>query len=66
MTDTRQAAYQQDDDCEDQALVPTAVCTKFACQGWFDGKPLKPTLVKRGRYWCCPTCGASYGEHAHG
>ena len=56
-----------DDDCEDQGLCPTTVCTKFECSEWDgDTKITKPTLVRRGKYWCCPKCGSSYGEHAHG
>lgn len=54
-----------DDDCEDQALVATKVCTNFRCQTWVDRDQVKPTLVKLGKYWCCPKCGGSYGEHPH-
>lgn len=53
-------------DCEDQALAPTAVCLNWQCEEWFnwmDG-PIRPPLVLRGKFWCCPKCGASYGEHA--
>lgn len=42
--------------CEDQALAYTDVCLTWGCD--------KARLVKVGRYWCCPTCGSSYGEHA--
>jgi len=42
----------------DQALVPTTTCTKWRCE--------RAVLVLRGPFWCCPACGASYGEHAHG
>lgn len=49
--------------CEDQACPPTDACTKFECQTWDGDTPVKPKLVKRGLYWCCPTCGASYGEN---
>lgn len=56
-----------DDDCEDQALVPTEVCLKFQCQSWSSSTEVaRPRLVKRGRHWCCPCCGVFYGEHAHG
>lgn len=54
-----------DDDCEDQALVPTTVCTRFECQTWEGDEQIKPTLVKRGRFWCCPKCSGSYGENPH-
>lgn len=54
-----------DDDCEDQALCPTDSCTKFACQEWDGGVRLRPALVKRGDYWICPKCFASYGENPH-
>lgn len=54
-----------DDDCEDQALCPTKHCT--ICWPDFDGndQPIYVPLMKRGRYWCCRDCGASYGEHPH-
>jgi hypothetical protein len=55
-----------DDDCEDQGGAPTDVCIKFQCQFWDGDKLVKPKLEKRGKYWCCPKCGASYGEHAKG
>jgi hypothetical protein len=52
----------------DQALVPTAHCTNFKCQKWveFGGEAVlsKPQLMLKGKYWCCPKCGSSYGEHA--
>lgn len=53
-----------DDDCEDQACSLTDVCIKSGCSRGFDarGKLIRPPLEKRGRYWCCPTCGSSYGE----
>lgn len=59
--------YMVDDDCEDQALCETDVCLIFKCQQGFDdgGKPVRPKLVKRGRFWCCPSCGSSYGEKPH-
>lgn len=51
--------------CEDQAMVPTKHC--FKCSLGFDegGKPIKPALVLRGEFWCCPICHASYGADAH-
>ena len=54
-----------ENDCEDQALCATTTCAK--CRRDFDraGKPIYAPLVKRGRYWCCEDCGASYGEHPH-
>jgi hypothetical protein len=42
--------------CEDQALAPTEVCIKWGCD--------KAPLVLLGRFWTCPRCGSSYGEHA--
>lgn len=27
--------------------------------------PFQPRLVKRGQFWCCPECGASYGTGPH-
>lgn len=47
-----------DDGCEDQGMMPTSTCVKFGCDN--------ATLTKQGRYWCCPRCGSSYGEDAHG
>lgn len=56
-----------DDDCEDQGLMATTVCRRFQCQKWTSSNEVsRPTLVKRGRFWCCPVCHHSYGEHAHG
>jgi len=55
-----------DDDCEDQACSPTDVCIKFQCQWWEGDVRKQPELVLRGKYWCCPKCGDSYGEHAKG
>lgn len=53
-----------DDDCEDQALVPTKTCT--ICLDFdAEGRPIYAPLVKRGRYWCCSNCWASYGECPH-
>jgi hypothetical protein len=54
-----------DQDCEDQALCPTKHCT--ICRPSFGGndKPVYVPLVKRGRYWCCCNCNASYGEQPH-
>jgi hypothetical protein len=40
----------------DQACPPTKVCTHWICE--------HAPLVKKGRYWCCPKCDASYGETA--
>lgn len=51
-----------DDDCEDQARPPTSECVKFSCQTWSRNRPVRPKLVQRGRYMCCPSCGSSYGE----
>lgn len=53
-----------DDDCEDQALVYTSVCLKFSCQDWKNRTLQRPKLILRGKYWWCPKCMASYGEHA--
>lgn len=47
----------------DQACPPTDVCTRFGCQTWDGRTKLSPKLVKRGPHWCCPNCGASYGEN---
>lgn len=54
-----------DNDCEDQALCETKYCTR--CVLGFDPKarPIYPLLVKRGRFYECPVCDASYGEHPH-
>lgn len=43
--------------CDEQACAPTDHCTKWKCE--------RAPLVKRGRYWCCPKCGDSYGENPH-
>lgn len=37
-------------------------CIKFECQSWAGDVVVKPKLVKRGKFWCCPRCGASYGS----
>jgi len=42
--------------CEDQALAPTDRCLKWGCDN--------AKLVKVGRFWRCPKCKVSYGEHA--
>lgn len=44
-----------DHDEADQAFAPTDHCVKWGCEN--------ATLEKRGEFWCCPTCGASYGEN---
>lgn len=54
-----------DDDCEDQALCPTKVCTKFECQWWEGDVRHRPVLELRGKFWCCPKCHSSYGERPH-
>lgn len=51
--------------CEDQALVATKRCTQCRIGFTKKGKPIYPLLEKRGRYWCCPECYASYGESPH-
>jgi hypothetical protein len=43
------------DDEADQGFSSTDHCTRWDCG--------KPTLVKRGKFWCCPKCGSSYGEN---
>lgn len=45
----------------DQACSPTIRCT--VCLPEFDSgrQPQRPFLVKIGRYWRCPVCGANYG-----
>ena len=52
----------------DQALVPTAYCTEFKCHEWVPSGAhyviFRPKLVLKGKFWCCPKCGSSYGEHA--
>ena len=51
--------------CEDQALMPTEICLNWKCQKWESAeKVVRPRLVKRGRFWCCPCCGTSYGADA--
>lgn len=37
------------------------VCIKFKCQSWDGATLIRPALVVRGKYWCCPQCGDSYG-----
>lgn len=60
------------DDCADQALVRTESCTRWQCTREHyssltgDKRWTSPALVLRGRFWCCPSCGSSYGEHANG
>lgn len=53
--------------CEDQANSPTDVCIIWSCKVGFDdkGKPVRPKLEKRGKFWCCPVCGGSYGINPH-
>lgn len=55
-----------DEDCEDQACPPTDSCVLFSCQTWEGNRPIRPKLERRGRYWCCPYCGSSYGEQPFG
>jgi hypothetical protein len=43
---------------EDQACVPTDRCLKFECD--------HARLQRRGRFWCCTSCGSSYGEDPFG
>lgn len=53
-------------DCEDQGIMETEHCTK--CRIGFDGdKPIYPRLELEERFnkfWVCPVCHGSYGEHA--
>jgi len=51
-------------DCEDQGMARTSTCVKFACQTWNGDVRIQPSLIMRGRYWCCPRCGSSYGSDA--
>lgn len=53
-------------DCEEQALGPTDTCTASECMTWHHGERIGPELELKGRFWCCPKCGGSYGEHARG
>lgn len=57
----------RDNDCEDQAFAATKVCLQWKCQEWRAGAPTpwKPPLVLRGKFWCCPKCGGSYGANPH-
>lgn len=52
--------------CEEQALVPTDVCLNWRCIEWNQESetPVKPMLVLKGEFWCCPKCHASYGKNA--
>jgi hypothetical protein len=52
------------EDCEDQGLRTTSECLKFECQTWDVNAVVRPRLMKRGGYWCCPRCGSSYGVDA--
>lgn len=52
-------------DCEDQACPPTTTCVRFECQTWSNGVAIRPRLVKRQGFWCCPKCGGSYGTSPH-
>jgi hypothetical protein len=54
-----------DNDCEDQACKPTDVCLKYQCSSWDIDKKVGPSLVKRGKFWCCSKCGDSYGSKPH-
>lgn len=58
--------YPQSDDCEDQGMSATKFCAQFQCIHWEYDLPIYPRLIKRGKFWCCPKCGASYGADAHG
>jgi hypothetical protein len=51
--------------CEDQPLIATKTCT--TCRVGFTpaGAPLYAPLAKRGRFYCCEACGASYGAAPH-
>jgi hypothetical protein len=35
-------------------------CTQ--CAVWMKDKRVRAALVIRGKFWCCPVCGGSYGE----
>lgn len=52
-------------DCEDQAMVATDKCLRCRTGFTEEGQPVYPYLVKRGSFWCCPVCHASYGQHPH-
>lgn len=40
---------------DEQACAPTDHCVKWGCD--------KAVLEKQGQFWCCPKCGASYGDN---
>lgn len=44
-----------------QGMGWSDTCTAFRCQEWRGGVPVAPVLEKRGQFWCCPRCRASYG-----
>lgn len=47
--------------CEDQALSPTRVCTRWECKNKTGNN--YPRLIKEGKFWVCPVCRSSYGEN---
>lgn len=48
-------AFRDDGDEAEQATAPTDHCTIYGCG--------RAPLEKRGDFWCCPKCGASYGRN---
>lgn len=48
-----------------QACVETMTCTQCRIGFDDDGEPIYPLLLLRGRFWCCPECGCSYGANPH-
>jgi len=52
-------------DCEDQGMGATYRCTRCRIGFHTDGKPIYARLELRGKFWCCVSCGGSYGTNPH-
>jgi len=54
-----------ENDCEDQALVATTVCTDHSCWESIGTGYKKPELKKDANgFYRCPKCNVSYGREA--
>ena len=49
----------------DQAIAPTKTCTQCVVSFTASGESIYAKLVRRGEFWCCEVCDASYGTSPH-